>query len=116
MASTSFNRGSLEPSGAPESEIECLGLAVNLLQEMFGGLLLLARDNATLARALRQRGPEALERLSTLQEAVELLMELDGRSMALPLRRPAAALIAWLSGEIDELMLCAASDGATTCA
>jgi hypothetical protein len=46
-----------------------------------------------------------------LHEAVELLMDLDGRSMALPLRRPAAALIAWLSGEID---LCAASDGATT--
>jgi hypothetical protein len=110
MDSTIFIRRSLELSEDPTDEVECFGIAADLLQQMFSALQALAPNNAALARAIASRGPDALDRLSTLHKVVNLLTELDDRSIDLPLRRRATALISWLTGAIDELTLCTACD------
>jgi hypothetical protein len=111
MHSMTSNHRSFEHSEDPKDEVECLGIAADLLEQMFSALQALAANNAALARAMASRGPDALDHLSALHNAVELLLtDLDDRSIALPLRRRAKALISWLSREFDELTLCAASD------
>jgi hypothetical protein len=110
MHSTRFNRGSLEDPDDPKDVVECLAIAADLLQQMFSALQALAANCAGLARAMTIRGPDVLDRLSMLHKAVDLLTALDDRSMASSSRRLATVLIAWLSDEIDELALFAASD------
>jgi hypothetical protein len=110
METSTFNGWSFDHSANPKDEVESLGIAADLLRQMFSGLLALARNNAALARALASRGPDALGRLSNLHKTVDLLMDLDDLSLALPLRCRATALISSLTGEIDELTLCAAGD------
>jgi hypothetical protein len=110
MGSATFNRRSLEDPEDPEGEVECLGIAADLLQQMFSALQSLAANNAALDRAIASRGSDALRRLSTLHKAVDLLTNLDDRSIDLPLRRQARTLVSRLSADIDDLTLCAAAD------
>jgi hypothetical protein len=92
----------------PLDEVEYICIAADLLQQMFSGLRALAANNTRLARALSIRGSNARARLCTLHEIVGMLMGVEDRLAAAPLRRRATALISWLSDEIDELSLCAA--------
>jgi len=110
MTSTTSDSRLFDQSEDSLDEVEYICIAADILQEMFSALESLAAGNRGLALALTNRGPDARDGLSRLEEAVELLTRIDDRVLAIQLRRRATALISRLSDEIDELTLRATSE------
>jgi hypothetical protein len=107
MRSTTTNPRLVEPTEDSVDAVEYIGMATDLLQQMFSELRSLAGNNTDLARAMSGRETALRDRLWTLHKTVDLLVSVNDDSIDPTLMRRARALISWLSAEIDELALSA---------
>jgi hypothetical protein len=110
MRSTTTNPRLVEPTEDSVDAVEHIGMATDLLQQMFSELRSLAGNNTDLARAMSGRESALRDRLWTLHETADLLVSVNDDSIDPTLMRRARALISWLSAEIDELALYATGD------
>jgi hypothetical protein len=110
MRSMKSNSCLVEKHEESPDAVQYICIAADLLQQMFFELCSLALNNPDLACAMSNRDSVLRYRLWVLCETATQLVRAEDAPVDVTLMRRATTLISWVSGEIDELTLCAVSD------
>jgi signal transduction histidine kinase len=99
-----------ELTNAPNTEVDYICIAADLLGQMMSELKCLETNNSRLTLAMATAGHDLRQRLHGLLRTVDLLTAADDATAAAELSTKAKALIHRLAGELEQLVFQAGRD------